>query len=105
MRKIAFRVLPLLVALWTTLAILGGVDHLAGKGESSYDSAAEIGVGLCTVTVAILLSTGVIRKVQRPGLTTKLAWRPEVFRVIGPVAHEDPPSVAPSPRFLQVFRT
>jgi hypothetical protein len=109
-RKVALKVLPLLVIAWATLAIVGGAFHLVNKSEIvTQDEAVKAGLGLCTVSVALLMSTRVLRrKIMLPVLIRKLLPRklapvrtavyPKAFfRLIS----SDPPTV----QLLQVSRT
>ncbi len=55
-RKAALNVLPLLVVLWATLAIVGGAVHLVNESEAATQGAAmKTGLGLCAVSVALLM--------------------------------------------------
>ncbi len=79
-RNIARELLPLMVMMWATLAILGGAietgEHGGAADEGSMQTA---GRGLCAITLAIMLTDG-LRKIHRPHkLTTIPAWRPRLF--------------------------
>lgn len=58
MRHIALRVLPLLVLVWMSFAVLGGAVYTVKHGETSVGSLAKTGMGLCAAAVAILFSAG-----------------------------------------------
>jgi len=107
-RNIARELLPLVVIVWATLAILGGAveagEHGGGADEGSMQTA---GLGLCAITLAIVLTDG-LRKIRRPHkLTTIPAWRPRLFSRTAsrPAAHAKPPPMAPSLELLQILRT
>ncbi len=108
-RNIARELLPLVVIAWATLAILGGAveagEHGGGAEEGSAQTA---GLGLCAVTLAILLTDG-LRKIRRrpEKLIMNPAWRPRLVSrtVPGPAARTKPPPAALSLEHLQVLRT
>lgn len=52
-RIAAVRLLPLLVVVWVTFAVLGGALYLAKHSGPPQDSLA--GMGLCAATVALLV--------------------------------------------------
>jgi len=108
-RKTALRVLVLIVVVWAALAVIGGAVYVAKRGGDSGHGAAikKTGLGLCAVTVAVLLGKG-MGCVRRP--------RPERgFVVVAGKPREDVPRpifrpnrARPGPsltRLLQVFRT
>lgn len=64
MRYIALKVIPLLVLVWMSFAVLGGAVYTVKHGTSG-DSLAKTGMGLCAASVAILFSAG-SRKVRPP---------------------------------------
>ncbi len=104
MRKGAFRVLPLVVVIWAALAVVGGGYHLA-KEASMQDSAAKAGLGLCALSVALLVRAGV-RRVQQPWPVGKCEPVNTPLRVARPAAHRKPPPPgAPTLQLLQVSRT
>lgn len=106
-RKAAFKVLPLLVVLWANLAIVGGAVHLANESEAATpDAAMKSGLGLCAVSVALLMSTKV-RRVRVPELARKLLpRRPAPLRASYPrVTHRAPRIRPPTLQLLQVSRT
>ena len=106
MRKTALKVLPLLVVLWATLAVLGGPVVLAKKaGEADGGSATEAGLGLCAVTIALLLSRGVRRRAVPLTTRTPLIDAPRL-RPPRALAHpEPPPPGVPILKLLRVLRT
>lgn len=104
MRKVALKILPLLVVLWATLAILGGSAELANKAADG-GSAAKAGIGLCAVTVALLLSSGV-KRASLPLLTRMPlldAPRRQFSRT--PAYPKPPPPGIPILKLLRVLRT
>ncbi len=104
MRKAAFRVLPLVVAVWATLAVVGGGYHLA-KEANVQDSAAKAGLGLCALSVALLVRAGV-RRVRRFWPVGKFEPLNISLRAARPVAYRKPPlHGAPTLQLLQVLRT
>ncbi len=108
-RKVALKVLPLLVVAWATLAIVGGAAHLVKKSEAAtQDAAVEAGLGLCAVSVALLMSTRVRRKIALPVLIRKLLPRKlaPVRTAVYPKAFFRPTSSDPPIlQLLQVSRT
>ncbi len=69
LRNIAFRLLPLLVVVWATVAVMGGALYLARHADPpDAGDAAKAGLGLCAVSVAIFAGKG-IRRVVAPLLT------------------------------------
>ncbi len=100
-RNIARELLPLVVMAWATLAILGGAV------EADEGSMQTAGLGLCAITLAIVLTDG-LRKNRRPHkLITNPAWRPRLISrtVPWPAARTKPPPAALSLEHLQVLRT
>lgn len=72
-RKVALEVLPFLVVAWATLVIVGGAAHLVNKSEAAtQDAAVKVGLGLCAVSVALLMSIRMRRKIVLPVLIRKL---------------------------------
>ena len=107
MRKVALKVLPLLVVAWATLVIVGGAARLANE-SAAQDAAVKAGLGLCAVSVALLMSTRVRRKVSLPVLIRKLLPRKlaPVRTAIYPKARFRPTSSDPPIlQLLQVSRT
>lgn len=67
LRNIALRLLPLLVVVWATVAVLGGAIYLANQADPpDAGNAAKAGLGLCAVTVAILAGRAVRQVVAPP---------------------------------------
>lgn len=106
MRRAAIRLLPLLVTIWATLAIVGGAIHLAKQADNTYDSAAKAGLSLCAVSVAIMAR-------YRIRAATKYLWNRVLFpdpvlrrppRRPGP-RHTLPLARPPTLQLLQVSRT
>ena len=68
LRIIAFRLLPVLVAVWAAVAVLGGALYLAKHTDSpGSDAAVKAGLGLCAVSVAVLAGK-VARRITTPPL-------------------------------------
>ena len=108
LRDIALRLLPLLVVLWATVAVLGGAVYLAKHaGPPDAGDAATAGLGLCAVSVAVLAGKAV-RRATIPSLAVEIrpafAARPPGWPIHGALA--GPPATGP-PIFLllQVSRT
>ena len=109
-RKVALKVLPLLVVAWATLAIVGGAYHLVSKSEAAtQDAAVKVGLGLCAVSVALLMSTrGLRRKIPLPVLIRKLLPRmlaPARTAVYPKARFRPTSSDPPLLQLLQVSRT
>lgn len=107
-RKTALKVLPLLVVLWATVAIMGGAFHLVNETKAAQDAAVKTGLGLCAVSVALLMSTSIRRKVTIPGPIKTLLRRnpPSPCTTMRPEVRDKPPSVGPQIlHLLQVSRT
>ncbi|MCA1728158.1 MAG: hypothetical protein LC751_01710 [Actinobacteria bacterium] len=109
MRKAALKVLPLLVVLWTTLVIVGGAVRMANESEATtQDATVKTGLGLCAVSVALLMSTGARRKILLPVLHRKLLPKSlaPLRTAVYPKARLKPPSSdPPTLQLLQVSRT
>ncbi len=107
-RNIARELLPLVVIAWATLAILGGAVEAGERGGAADGGSAQTaGLGLCAITLAIVLAYG-LRKIRRPHkLITNPAWRPRLISrtVPWPAARTKPPPAALPLEHLQVFRT
>lgn len=108
-RKVALKVLPFLVVAWATLAIVGGAAHLVNKSEAvTQDAAVKAGLGLCAVSVALLMSTRGRRKIALPVLIRKLLPKKlaPVRTAVYPKAFFRPTSSDPPVlQLLQVSRT
>jgi hypothetical protein len=109
LRTIAFRLLPVLVVLWATVAVLGGAVYLAKHaGPPDAGGPAKAGLGLCAVSVALLAGRAA-RRVVIPSLASEVlpafAARPP-SRLVPGVLLLGPPATGP-PIFvlLQVSRT
>ena len=106
LRNIAFRLLPLVVVVWATAAVLGGALYLARHASPpDADHAVKAGLGLCAVSVAIFAGKAVRRvKVPPLGLHPTLALRPSDRSVPGSLS--GPPATGPPIfRLLRVSRT
>lgn len=109
LRNIAFRLLPVLVVVWATAAVLGGALYLSRQADPpDAGDAAKAGLGLCAVSVAIFAGKGV-RRVAAPPFVAGL--RP-VFAAPRPPswlayrALSGPPATGPPIfRLLRVSRT
>jgi hypothetical protein len=106
-RRIAREVLPLVVLAWATLAILGGALKTVEHGGMAHeDPVVTAGLGICAVTVALVLRTGVRRILPAPGLITTPVGRPgDILRSARPAAYREPPPSPPSLERLQILRT
>ncbi|MDQ3637224.1 MAG: hypothetical protein M3426_04420 [Actinomycetota bacterium] len=105
----ALRLLPVLVVVWATVAVLGGAIYLANHADPpDGGNAAKAGLGLCAVSVAIFAGKAV-RRVVAPPLVAGLG--PVIFppRPQGRRAHgalSGPPATGPPILLLlQVSRT
>lgn len=109
LRNIALRLLPLLVVVWATVAVLGGAIYLANHaGPPDGETAAKAGLGLCAVSVAIFAGKAVRRVVPPPfaaGLRPVIAPpRPQGQPTHGAIS--GPPATGPPILLLlQVSRT
>jgi hypothetical protein len=63
-RRVAFKILPLLGVSWATLVLVGGAVHPVKLGTVTQDTAVKTGLGLCAFKVAFLMSTGTRRVVE-----------------------------------------
>lgn len=109
LRNIAFGLLPLLVVIWVTVAVLGGAIYLAKHADPpDAGGVAEAGLGLCAVSVAIFAGKAVRRLAPPPfvaGLRPVfLARNPQSRPAYGPLS--GPPATGPPIfRLLRVSRT
>lgn len=106
-QKVALKILPLVMVLWATLAIVGSAVHLVNESEAATQGAAmKTGLGLCAVSVALLMSTKV-RRIRVPELARKLLPRRLTpLRASYPkVTHRAPRIRPPTLQLLQVSRT
>lgn len=108
LRDIALRLLPLLVVLWATVALLGGAVHLVRSADPpDAGGAAKAGLGLCAVSVAVIAGKAV-RRTMAP-LLARLRRLPSlgrslISRAVG--AYLRPPATGPPILLLlQVSRT
>lgn len=92
----ARRILPVVVVLWASLAMIGGAVHLANEAEAAtQDAAAKAGLGLCALSFAFLV-TKAARQALPPVPVGALMPEPvPVLRASVPRAHLTPPSVGP----------
>lgn len=109
MREIAREVLPLVVIAWATFVILGGALKAVEKSGSPDEGAAvSAGLGLCAVSVAAVLSTGLAKRV-RPALRSfvpkPLESAASLFQARRPAAYTEPPPGPPPLQLSQVLRT
>lgn len=110
LRNIASRLLPVLVVVWATVAVLGGAIYLANHdaGPPDGETAAKAGLGLCAVSVAIFAGKAV-RRVVPPPFAAGLGLMTAPPRPHGPPAHGailGPPATGPPILLLlQVSRT
>lgn len=108
LRNIALRLLPLLVMVWATVAVLGGALYLANHADPpDTGDAAKAGLGLCAVSVAVIVGRAV-RRVTIPPLAVRLlpAFAARPPRGPGRNTLSGPPATGP-PLFilLRVSRT
>lgn len=108
LRNIALRLLPVLVVVWATVAVLGGAVYLANHADPpDAGDAAKAGLGLCAVSVAIVVGRAV-RRARIPRFVAVLlpafAARPPSGPVFSNLS--GPPATGP-PLFilLRVSRT
>ncbi len=112
-RKIARELLPLVVLAWATFALLGGAIKLGEHaddgqaGTTDKGSVTVAGLGLCALTVAVMLRTGARIARQLPKILVNLVRQPQLLpcEVPQPTAYERPPLSAPSLELLQILRT
>lgn len=104
-RETARRILPVVVVLWASLAMIGGAVHLANEA-SAQDSAAKAGLGLCAVSLAFFAKK-VRTRVLPPVPVGRLLPEPApLLRDAVPRKHLLPPPAGPPlPLLLQVSRT
>lgn len=105
-RKAAIRLLPLLVVVWATLATAGGVMHQVNQADFDAGSAAKAGLGLCTISVAILSGAG-IRKATSQLRSRRLLPEPALQRPPRFLRFQrrPPPALPPSLELFQISRT
>lgn len=106
LRNISLGVLPVLVVVWATVAVLGGAIYLASHADPPGD-AAKAGLGLCAVSVAVVVGRAV-RRAAVPPLSAGFHPLPDPARPQGWLPYGTllvPPATGP-PTFvlLQVFR-
>lgn len=108
-RDIARELLPYVVVLWATFALLGGALENSRSAEAESGSVAvKSGIGLCAITVACIVR-GTAERI-RP-----LRWRifefseparlrPVLGATPAPLAYHEPPPLIPSLQLLQILR-
>lgn len=103
----ARKILPVVVVLWASLAMIGGAVHLAKEAEAAaQDAAVKAGIGLCAVSFAFFA-----KKVRSPVLPKisvgmLMPWPAPVFRASAPLEHLLPPPAGPPLSLLfRVSRT
>lgn len=69
-RGVAIELLPVLVLVWATLAVLGGAAHQAVESDGVGDYAAKTGLGLCAISVALVVRRAVGRKPSPPPMAS-----------------------------------
>lgn len=110
-RRTAIELLPLLVLVWATLAVLGGAAHQvvesAGLGDGVGDSAAKAGLGLCVISVALVVRWAVGRKLSPPPTTrfSQELSRPAPLPPLATPTLEWPPTGRTRLLLLRVSRT
>jgi hypothetical protein len=105
-RNIARELLPYVVLIWATFALLGGALEPAEGFEAPNGGAvAETGLGLCVLGVAYLLKAAVrVRPLLRHVFSQAHAWA-SLVTVARPVAYFRPSPSPPSLELLQILRT
>ncbi len=108
LRNIAFGLLPVVVVVWVTVAVLGGAIHLAKSADPpDAGAAAKAGLGLCAISVAIFAGKAARR--AAPPLLARLRRVPVIRRPQATrphVAFLRPPATGPPILLLlQVSRT
>lgn len=109
LRRTALKVLPLLVVVWASVAVVGGALHLARSADPpDAGSAAKAGLGLCAVSVAIFAGKAVRRAAVPPILAglrpVPVLRRPPALTIDGDFLR--PPATGPPVLLLlQVCRT
>ena len=109
LRNIAIRLLPVLVVVWATVAVLGGAIYLANHaGPPDGGTAAKAGLGLCAVSVAIFAGRGIRRMAVPPlvaGLRPMLVAPSPRSGVVHGVLSGPPATGPPIFRLLRISRT
>lgn len=108
LRNIALRLLPVLVVVWATVAVLGGAIYLVNHADPpDAGDAAKAGLGLCAISVAVVAGRAVRRASIPPlvaGLLPAFAARPPGGPVFSNLS--GPPATGPPIyKLLQVSRT
>lgn len=108
-RKIAREVLPLVVIAWATFVILGGALKAVEKsGAPDEGATVSSGLGLCAVTVAAVLGSGLVKRVRpapRTFVSKPLGNVSGLFSPRRPAAYTLPPPGPPPLQLSQVLRT
>ncbi len=108
MRKVALKVLPLLVVLWAAFIIFGGALRLVEKAEPTEDSTIKTVAGFCAAFLALAASAYVVRAVRTLGFFVKRTLTRISYpcTALVPVAYGlPPPSRLSILHLLQVLRT
>lgn len=103
-RGTALKVLPLLIAIWATLAVLGGVAHEA-EGSGLSEELAEAGIHFCIAGVTAFAGLGLREAAaRRAGVpTSSSVGLPR--RESPPATYRDPPPPrVPRLRLIQIIR-
>lgn len=111
-RDIARELLPYVVMIWATLALLGGAleSTQTAAGNESHHAAIESGIGLCAITVACIVRGAAKHVRSLPRLVFTL-FKPAHLRLVtrgtsaSPSAYHRPPPLPPSLERLQILRT
>lgn len=103
--QLARRVLPVVVVVWASLAMIGGAVHLANEaGAAAQDSAAKAGLGFCAVSLAFFVKKA--KGGAPPRIPTGRAVPEPVSLLRAPPPHRLPPSGGPPlSLLLRVSRT
>ena len=104
--QVARKVLPVVVVLWASLAMIGGAVHLANEAEAAQDTAVKAGIGLCAVSLAFFgrkVRSAVVPPVPVARLVPALE---PLVRTSVPREHLLPPPAGPPlSLLLQISRT
>ena len=103
-RRAVPTIVPLLVAVWATLAVLGGAAHEAGDSGLS-EGLAKAGIHFCIATVAAFAGLGLREAVARRAGASRSSSASLQHRVARPEHYRrPPPSPVPRLRLIQILR-
>ena len=104
-RKVALKVLPLVVVAWAILALLGSAWHLVNESDLDQGATAKAGIGLCAVSVALLVAKRARRLVPSAPVAHLYPARASLYTSCPEVLRGPPPSGPPIFLLLRVSRT